>query len=162
MQLATITKTGEQLMMLEVKDLRIGNSVLWQGKLAYITALTLDIDDEYQEAIYVCLHGEHSGEKGGWERSIITDLRPIPLTPEILEKAGFETFGGRYSKRIDEYILLVVDPADFYRYGFYSFSKDFEDHHNPIILSQDNFVESLHQLQNLYFALTGTELEVSL
>jgi hypothetical protein len=73
------------------------------------------------------------------------ELEGIPLTPEILEKAGFQ-----YQADINN--------------GYYeldSFSLDETDGgflHNAC----DNSVDYLHQLQNLYFALTGSELEIQL
>ena len=75
-------------------------------------------------------------------------IKPIPLTHEILEKAGWIK-------------VLMHD-------GFYSYVK------NGIHISMPYFhfsyndgdsnieLKSLHQLQNLYFALTGTELKISL
>lgn len=74
----------------------------------------------------------------------------IPLTPELLEKCGFEK-GNE---------------------GYYHFSGGkFEYRWHPgghfylIVESDWNEIEHLnhlHQLQNLYFALTGEELKIDL
>ena len=76
-----------------------------------------------------------------------TQARPIPLTPEILEKAGFNDF----------YTISIFDA-----------------YKNDVIICYDNQekvfaiggnwykAEYLHQLQNLYFALTGEELNIEL
>lgn len=73
------------------------------------------------------------------------DLEPIPLTEEILEKCGFEK---------DE-------PKGWYRKGF----MDLFDG-NPFHYASGNNlcpdILYLHQLQNLYFALTGEELNINL
>lgn len=69
---------------------------------------------------------------------------PIPLTPEILEKCGFEKSG------FDWFI------HDFYLYH-YPLSELFVYKYNYA----EREIQHLHQLQNLYFALTGTELEIS-
>lgn len=70
---------------------------------------------------------------------------PIPLTPEVLEKCGFEKSLGVY----------VINKACI----FGSLSKI-----NIYIEDYDadyefTCPEHLHQLQNLYFALTGEELQ---
>lgn len=67
------------------------------------------------------------------------DIDPIPLTPEILEKAGFEKMANTldwscYNEKIDHFFF-----------------------HSP-----DSRIQTVHQLQNLYFALTGEELNINL
>lgn len=86
-------------------------------------------------------------------------LKPIPLTPEILEKCGFidrsgsipnrMSFGVTMFKRLE---LVWYAQDSFIRYQTKSegFTLPFEH------------VKYLHQLQNLYFALTGEELTVNL
>ncbi len=73
-----------------------------------------------------------------------TDIfEPIPLTEEILLKCGFEKVAGFYSSK-DEILELTCD----------------------FIVWKPNTkkleIKYLHQLQNLYFALTGEELEINL
>lgn len=79
--------------------------------------------------------------------------QPIPLTPEILEKAGFESvrwsmgsynWVHRESKICFKRLKTQGDVVRFMA-------------HNRI-----THVTSLHQLQNLYFALTGEELNINL
>jgi hypothetical protein len=75
---------------------------------------------------------------------------PIQLTDEILLKCGFE--------KVDEYYFLN---------GYWaSFDADF-----PLCFGNDGCcqreiikqnIKHLHQLQNLYFALTGEELQITL
>jgi len=81
--------------------------------------------------------------------------QPIPLTPEILEKCGFvEQFG--------EFILSNGDP---YENGNFLFTIE-EDTIQISILNEGSQLQyifipkpkHLHQLQNLYYALTGEEL----
>lgn len=87
------------------------------------------------------------------------DIEPIPLTPEILVKAGFKRWhDGTHRKQIDEYIVFHVEEDGCY--GFWSDSK--ENEADFTLRSQDNHIEYLHQLQNLFFALTGQELEIEL
>ena len=71
---------------------------------------------------------------------------PIPLTPEVLESCGFEVFPWGYVKKSSK---------DFgVRINLRSFNYDVSGN-SPVK------IEYLHQLQNLYFALTGEELEVN-
>lgn len=73
----------------------------------------------------------------------INDIEPIPLTEEILLKCGFEAhyFG----------IKTYYNPL-------------FELDHDFKLMGVDYNIKVmyLHQLQNLYFSITGKELEVKL
>ena len=73
------------------------------------------------------------------------DFKPIPLTEEWLVKFGFE-----YDV-LEEFYFEMND----IRGQFYEEENSFElDHYE---LANCYYV---HQLQNLYFALTGQELEI--
>ncbi len=119
-------------MSIQAKELRLGNWV-YNG---------------FGEAVKI--HGIISeGNTGGYN---LKTLNPIPLTPEILEKAGFVKTG-RYAIGAGGYItygkgrieLLQPKKGDPYILAFYEVK-----------------IQYLHQLQNLYFALTGTELTIKL
>ncbi len=89
------------------------------------------------------------------ERKIIIDYHypgvfgePIPLTPDILEKCGFDKRG---YKKLSNKLKLE-----------WSFGNEFWiDREGETVFTFEN-INSLHQLQNLYFALTGEELNVIL
>lgn len=76
-------------------------------------------------------------------------MAPIPLTPEIVEKLGFKKSGDQYygPKQKDGSSLRIwtssYQPEKFY------FSLNMFNRIN---------ITSLHQFQNLYFAITGEEL----
>jgi hypothetical protein len=72
--------------------------------------------------------------------------RPVVLTPEILERAGFKTPDG-YNSTVLYKNGLMID----YHMGKYKV----RDH----TLAPCDY---LHQLQNLFFALCGTELDINL
>ena len=80
----------------------------------------------------------------------------IPLTPEILEKAGFE------SNDIDDNWTIYEDEEKWiagmnikpHRNGYC-----FNPYGNEVLGVQCYY---LHQLQNLYYALTGQELTINL
>lgn len=78
-----------------------------------------------------------------WDDKGLKNYKPIPLTEEWLLKFGFE-IGYNKTKMLDVYC------------------KDF-----GILIERSNggnfyykkvYISSVHQLQNLYFALTGEEL----
>lgn len=71
----------------------------------------------------------------------------IPLTPEVLEKCGFNHKSN--NEYVKDNLVFRILQNDLILHGF-------EYDYNGVILNRP---ESLHQLQNLYFALTGTELE---
>jgi hypothetical protein len=70
---------------------------------------------------------------------------PIPLTPEILEKAGFKKQSSGY-RRLNNIILMYDNDDNCWLLKGHPFFK----------------FQSLHQLQNLYHSLTGKELEINL
>jgi hypothetical protein len=85
------------------------------------------------------------------------EFKPIPLTEEWLVKFGFKKFKGGISldneeftltythKNTDKTILLEVNGED--EWGKHQYTC--------IVL---NHIKYVHQLQNLYFTLTGEEL----
>jgi hypothetical protein len=85
-----------------------------------------------------------------WGDDLDDAYRPIPLTEEWLLKFGFE-------KQIDDY---------YYFYGYYaSFDADL-----PMWFGQEGCcqketikenIKYVHQLQNLWFGLTGEELTIT-
>lgn len=74
----------------------------------------------------------------------ILDISPIPLTEEILLKCGLEYQRPDFIK--GSFAIRDFDGGYIYLNG----------------LDGGLIYEYLHQLQNLYFALTGEELEVKL
>lgn len=80
-------------------------------------------------------------------------LYGIPLGPEILEELGFvesPAKGGWYSLNND-IIDLSVNILD---KSFCIANNEYE------VVIKSNPINHLHQLKNLYLALTGTELEI--
>ena len=75
----------------------------------------------------------------------------IPLTPEILEKCGFDYDASYEVPKVQKGNFILWDGFD----G--SFSANFGG-----LTRLDVYVKYLHQLQNLYFAITCQELEVKL
>ena len=118
--------------MVQLNELRVGNWIIDAGCGRI----------QMRAELFDLWRGEHA--------------MPIPLTPEILEKAGFvhiegipnDYFKGLYSIRKEKRNG---------KYNLYSFYI-----HWDLKFSKLSEMSSLHQLQNLYFALTGNELEIKL
>lgn len=70
---------------------------------------------------------------------------PIPLTPEWLEKAGFQNNGQNEFAKPDWSVVLRHRIKTYHVYQAFGVA--------------DCFVSNVHELQNLYFALIGEELE---
>ena len=121
--------------MIKANELRIGNYLHdFHGQL--IVEVTWDIIKDLQQNIK------------------FHPPKPIPLTPEILEKAGFKKDENKANvfSNGNELLIEVTEK------GFQSvIESDW-----PELIDIGNPIHYLHQLQNLYFALTGTELEVNL
>ena len=83
------------------------------------------------------------------------NIEPIPLTEEWLLKFGFEDITGvDYLLHISIDFKLILIPVD----GFYpQINKADDSGWQSISLNKINYV---HELQNLYFALTGEELTI--
>jgi hypothetical protein len=86
------------------------------------------------------------------------DWGPIRLTPEILEKVGFVNFP---SGNIDRWKKgrLYLESNWLGSPGEYKFKWENMDHTGS---TPNTKIQYLHQLQNLFFALQGTELEIKL
>src|SRR5690606_20711074 len=82
---------------------------------------------------------------------LISELKPIPLTEEILLKCGFEKHGNFYYIKSFKSIYI---------------SRPWLEANHLLLKTLGgeciSKVKHLHQLQNLYFALCGEELEVKL
>lgn len=71
-------------------------------------------------------------------------IRPIPITKEILEKCGFKPSYGDYINEKGDKVYHFA--------GYWHF--DIDNCSIPFFY--------LHQLQNLYFLITGKQLEINL
>jgi hypothetical protein len=126
---------------MNAQELRIGNCVYQQDGQVRI----IDGEDIHAMEMYP----EHS-----------LRFKPIPLTPEILEKCGFKT--DIYLELANDDFALIYrrevkdkkwgDCLVFEGNGGYDYPGDIPLWH----------IKYLHQLQNLYYALAGEELEIEL
>lgn len=130
--------------MIKANELRIGN-LCWDihsKELLEVTALSNE-----GPVGFAVVNRDKYPLPDGWQAAY------IPLTPEWLERMGFEKSGPQtWVERLDEYSLLVIFDDNTYEL------LDIVEHMS--VRSYDNRIEFVHRLQNLYFALTGEELTI--
>lgn len=78
--------------------------------------------------------------------------KPIPLTEEWLVKFGFKKY-----KKLHSYLDPHL-PSPFYEKNDFSLFKYDFGFRFFTDLEKEVYIKYIHQLQNLYFALTGEEL----
>ena len=128
--------------MIKAHELRVGNWVNAPNFLVYDVISTAEMNDlSYYRIIEV---SENYGNNQLYE--------PIGLTPKILEKCGLNNVW------IKESWMIVEDRSDLELFG-YAMKVRNASHTKEIEFA---YFKYLHQLQNLYFALTGEELIINL
>lgn len=98
------------------------------------------------ESIFNCENIDVSNEYEEWN-ALLDECKPIPLTEEWLIKFGFEKTKG-YVFKIDKFSLFD------HNYDQVNLFLQLNSPNVPLI-----HIKFVHQLQNLYFALTGKELK---
>lgn len=125
--------------MIDARELRIGNYFLGDEKVRQVTGIGYVPDDvSYQVMFY-----------NGTEEDWTYDYEPIYLTKEWLNKFGISILKRK-----------VPSWCDFFYIYFLGKPEEVEVDDNGIPLSPN--LKYVHQLQNLFFALTGTELEIKI
>jgi len=127
---------------MKATDLRLGNLALNSSNE---TVIVLEISKTLVKTTPDNIH-------------LISELKPIPLTEEILVKCGFviaEGVFGIYYKHNEKEAFRIWE-----EYGVWYVGK--KDYGNGLTFCIKEHLKHLHQLQNLYFALVGEELEINL
>jgi len=122
---------------MKVNELRIGNLVYCKGIIDIIGGV--EDNNYYTEKHY---HGNTN-----------EDLKPIPLTEEWLLKCGFTTDYPTYK---DKFFTI----KNRFNINSFNFGKGFKL--NTSGCFEYKPIKYLHELQNIYFALTGNELNVTI
>jgi len=84
----------------------------------------------------------------------VDDLQPITLTEEWLLKFGFKKLSSPEATFSNEYMIIYTHEST----GFYYFEYGIGENKKAIRRSECRFI---HQLQNLYHALTNEELTLN-
>lgn len=127
--------------MIKPNELRIGNLVYndYLKKNKYVTGI-------FDNNIWLSDNIDEDSD----QRASIEACQPIPLTEEWLLKFGFEEKQG--------YSTSKYWKDDKFLYKLNGYFLVINETYEGEALS-DN-IQYVHQLQNLYFALTGEELEI--
>lgn len=143
--------------MINIRELRIGNVVMDDKGGKYVI---IGLQDNMIAVKPYGLHPEYPIE------SIEINSSGIPITEEFISKCGFE--------KVTKQQLFGLPQENYYR-KFY----EIESSKCPLVLIKENgylchvvpsdgtfgcsFIPILyiHQLQNLYYSLSGQELEIS-
>ena len=134
--------------MIQPNDLRIGNIV--SLKNGYNTELPKygKVTQVYMNGFTVDYHWPDE-----W-------FEPVELTPDILEAAGFGVNKDNSFGYINENEGILIELGDFYEDdGRAVFYYNLPDTDNSTCIA---YCKYLQQLQNLYFALTGDELQIDI
>ena len=133
--------------MIQANELRVGNLVTINE-----TALHFDGAGKDETFCISEIKEEVVKFKGFHTSELYSGIEPIPLTEEWLLKFGFEksknpnkTPSWVWKKDQETWFYETWKNRDIFVNGFIRWMKD---------------IQSVHQLQNLYFALTGTELTI--
>ena len=133
--------------MVATSDLRLGNWV-YDGERTQFPMYVQTIGEDY---VYLNFNGN---EGDAWECKP-DDLQGIPITPELLTKLGFTELYGLWRKTMSSRrIAIKIDTS------FVSIEA-FEDR---LLDSRCTChgVKYLHQIQNLFKAISNDELKIEL
>ncbi len=127
--------------MIDAKELRIGNLITYDGKV-------IEVEGVVRNTIY---------HKGGFDSNTgasYQPFKPIPLTEQWLIDFGWRYYNGRSSGDLtmDTPCRLDVD--------FIEGRMMVKSHYHGYEFYKDLNIDYVHQLQNIYFALTGEELQL--
>jgi hypothetical protein len=134
--------------MINANELRIGNYVYYKKENPETIFRIVGIVNDETDS-----EGKVNGVYEFYDAFYdIEYILPIPLTPELLEKAGF--------RKASYYV------AAYSREGWGIDVNDEGDHYELFINDEAGYllgkINYLHQLQNAFFALTGKELTITL
>lgn len=141
---------------MEARELRIGNWVidphhaeLYEKTFGFVEITSLTSGEYCHWRAPFIVGRVHSGNK-------YENIQPIPLTPEILKKAGFSQSFTSDPQEQDASQVFKLDELKIH--------KPSEKHPTLLFFADDLEIElkHVHQLQNLFYCLTGTELNIQM
>ena len=131
--------------MINARELRIGNWVRHKATWSYRNDIKEPVEFDFQ------IEMNDFYKDGECTIMLDSDIEPIPLTEEWLIKFGFFRHHKDYANDVI-YLKNVVDSKEF-EWGCYP-----NELGSGIQINNRKLLKYVHQLQNLYHALTGTEL----
>jgi len=142
--------------MIQATELRVGNLVMTNnskyrtndvGKIACVVSIDSEnnFEDKKGTATVYLIDDKYKDTHGQW----LHFYEPIPITEEWLFKFGFVD-----GHKCEEYHnFIILDP-------FFIVAYKKNNYHLHVYGKFNIEIKYIHQLQNLYFALTGKELEL--
>lgn len=139
-------------MKVKSNELRLGNLIGCDGNILIVEKI--DIQNNIGCSLFEKSKGQHANSGNKYF---------IPLTEEWLLNFGFEKFiydseetgfGVEYELKASPDVFLSY--SDDFSLGIYS-EESRKENDMAVIPTHEN-IKHVHQLQNLYFALTGEEL----
>lgn len=144
--------------MINAKELRLSNCLLDENKntarISGFRPFGHSTRCDEKEGCYVLFDilFADGTESRNWTCDI-NEMQPIPLTPEVLEACGFDWSVYHQAWHYgDSLINEFYDLAECYPSGY-----QLQTFKGGALIG--NPIHHLHTLQNLYFSLTGQELE---
>jgi len=149
--------------MIQPNELRKGNLFNPISRRTKIhlpqTSVIFEVVEILLFRVTAVLYGTNPAQVESLPEFRYADLSPIPLTPEILEKCGFVFRNFTYpdGSKADLYSYKIFQITEYYTGEGFGMSWIVAS-----TLSCCNIqLLYLHQLQNLYHALTGQELDTT-
>jgi len=126
---------------MKIEELRVGNLIYFPFHNENVKVLGLGLKSDLSKLIQVETKGTILMDK-------LSCFKPIPLTEEWLLNFGFEKkqMYGKHNR-----YFFIKNKLYYCEHDFYSFVYS----NNSLEIKEPKYV---HQLQSLYFALTGQEL----
>ena len=118
---------------MKVSELRIGNSIMQDDDFVFVTWWRLELMENNK-----------------------IEYKPIPLTEEHLFKFGFDKIENDIPTYFKCFGNLIEDDYEF----SFNIYVDSEQSYFITIFGRKIIIKYIHQLQNLYFALTEEELTI--
>ena len=129
---------------MKAQELRIGNLIYWNIPEKKDTIHTVvGMRNDTPQTMPISL-----GES-------IDDYKPIPLTEELLLKFGFKKVSGEWRLFPCFEIQIIVFNDKHYN-GVMFYTRTAHADYSPIYCT--NHINHVHEVQNLYYALTKKEL----
>jgi hypothetical protein len=118
---------------MKASELRIGNSIMQDDDFIFVTWWRLELMENDK-----------------------IEYKPIPLTQEWLVKLGFDKLKNDIPTYFKCFGNLIEDDYEF----SFNIYVDSEQNYFITVFGRKIIIKHVHQLQNLYHALTGEELTI--
>src|SRR5690606_5592445 len=122
--------------MIPPQELRIGNYVLWQGKIVEVISIM---------PRWACVRYNEVTFSRSYE-----EFQPVPITEEWLAEFGFVRGGEFYSLWVMAGLLYYCAPGKRFFIEVFAFGNS---------IRFDVNTQYVHQLQNLYYDFRGEEIK---